>query len=68
MTAAPKPTEERRGAPCSWGDAERAAVPCKHGRRFRCQSCGTGERDSIHTTRDGRGCVARLQQKEASKP
>ena len=38
-----------------------AKVACKHGKLFRCDRCGTGDRDTVHTTVGGRGVVARMK-------
>jgi hypothetical protein len=57
----PKPVEERDRSRWWWGDIEQAQVPCKHGKLFRCAKCGTGERDTRHSTRGGRGKVDALR-------
>ena len=41
---------------------EYAPATCKHGVRRRCDTCGTGASDTPHTTRGGRGVVARLRE------
>ena len=46
---------------------EYAPTTCKHGGRRRCDTCGTGASDTPHTTRGGRGVVARLHEKEAGR-
>jgi hypothetical protein len=53
-------TREERPSESIEADPEQAQIMCKHGARFRCRECGTGERDAIHTTRGGQGRVARL--------
>lgn len=55
----PKQVEVRHEG-YDWGDPEQAQVPCKHGKLFRCDKCGTGERDKVHTTQGGKGKVASL--------
>lgn len=42
---------------------------CKHGRGLGCERCGTSNRrDTVHRTRGGKGCVARLlKESEDSK-
>lgn len=39
-----------------------ASTPCKHGKLLRCSRCGTGTRDTLHSTTNGRGCVALLRE------
>jgi hypothetical protein len=48
------------------GPVAYASVTCKHGGRFLCRECGTGERDAVHTTRGGRGVVGRLMSKRGA--
>ena len=52
--------EQKRWDPNEWGIAiDVKAGPCKHG-VGPCETCGTTERDSVHTTRGGRGVVLQI--------
>ena len=56
----PKTVESRPAISCG-ADPIEAHIPCKHGKRFRCDNCGTGDGDSVHTTVGGKGKIAKLR-------
>ena len=58
----PSPTDPPHSDTWTWMGEDWPAEVCKHGRRWRCDACGTGaERDAGHWTSGGRGVVERLR-------